>query len=113
MLPGQLLLKVKACGIDIHACQAGLAREGIALGREYSGEVVLIRFRLAAPRAWSFTFYLSYGLLGSQFGHPVKRVHAVLAELEFATALFPVSDRRWTHAKQLCELRGIHPKFLA
>jgi hypothetical protein len=100
MLPGQLLLKVKACGIDVHAYQAGLALEGIALGQEFSGEVVLIRFRLAAPRVWRFTFYLPYGLLRRKFSHPLKRVHAVLAELEFATTIFPGSDRRRTHAKQ-------------
>ena len=43
--PGQLLLKVEACGIcgsDIHAYQAGLALEGIAFGHEFSGEVAAI-----------------------------------------------------------------------
>jgi (R,R)-butanediol dehydrogenase/meso-butanediol dehydrogenase/diacetyl reductase len=41
--PGQLLLKVGACGIcgsDLHACQASLAPEGNVFGHEFSGEVV-------------------------------------------------------------------------
>jgi len=41
--PGQLLLKVGACGIcgsDLHAYQASLAPEGNVFGHEFSGEVV-------------------------------------------------------------------------
>lgn len=43
--PGQLLLKVSACGIcgsDLHAYQAGLVQEGTVFGHEFSGEVVAI-----------------------------------------------------------------------
>ena len=43
--PGQLLLKVAACGIcgsDLHAYQASVASEGIAFGHEFSGEVAAL-----------------------------------------------------------------------
>jgi (R,R)-butanediol dehydrogenase/meso-butanediol dehydrogenase/diacetyl reductase len=43
--PGQLLLKVKACGIcgsDLHAYQAVLAPQGNAFGHEFSGEVAAV-----------------------------------------------------------------------
>lgn len=43
--PGQLLLKVAACGIcgsDLHAYQASLAPEGNVFGHEFAGEVVAI-----------------------------------------------------------------------
>jgi (R,R)-butanediol dehydrogenase/meso-butanediol dehydrogenase/diacetyl reductase len=43
--PGQLLLKVAACGIcgsDLHAYQVSLPPEGIAFGHEFSGEVAAI-----------------------------------------------------------------------
>lgn len=40
--PGELLLKVKACGIcgsDLHAYQAGVVPEGMVFGHEFVGEV--------------------------------------------------------------------------
>lgn len=43
--PGQLLLRVGACGIcgsDLHAYQASLAPEGNVFGHEFSGEVVAL-----------------------------------------------------------------------
>jgi (R,R)-butanediol dehydrogenase/meso-butanediol dehydrogenase/diacetyl reductase len=43
--PGQLLLKVSACGIcgsDLHAYQAGLAPEGNVFGHEFAGEVAAV-----------------------------------------------------------------------
>ena len=43
--PGQLLLKVSACGIcgsDLHAYQIGLVPEGNVFGHEFSGEVVAV-----------------------------------------------------------------------
>lgn len=43
--PGQLLLKVAACGIcgsDLHAYQTSLAPEGNAFGHEFSGEVAAV-----------------------------------------------------------------------
>lgn len=43
--PGQMLLKVQACGIcgsDLHAYQAGLVDQGNVFGHEFAGEVVAI-----------------------------------------------------------------------
>ena len=43
--PGQLLLKVAACGIcgsDLHAYQAALSPEGNVFGHEFSGEVAAV-----------------------------------------------------------------------
>lgn len=42
---GQLLLKVRACGIcgsDLHAYQAGIVPEGMVFGHEFSGEVAAV-----------------------------------------------------------------------
>ena len=42
---GQLLLKVKSCGIcgsDLHWVDLGLAKPGTVLGHEFSGEVVMV-----------------------------------------------------------------------
>jgi (R,R)-butanediol dehydrogenase/meso-butanediol dehydrogenase/diacetyl reductase len=43
--PGQMLLKVRACGIcgsDLHAYQAGAVPEGMVFGHEFAGEVAAL-----------------------------------------------------------------------
>ncbi|HEB27896.1 MAG TPA: alcohol dehydrogenase, partial [Porticoccus sp.] len=43
--PGQLLLKVKACGIcgsDLHAYQVPVIPPGMVMGHEFTGEVVAL-----------------------------------------------------------------------
>ncbi len=43
--PGELVLRVKACGIcgsDLHAAQTGFTVEGLVMGHEFSGEVAEI-----------------------------------------------------------------------